>query len=90
MVTFLIYNFPFSWSKKIYVPNLTSSIAAAGKKSTNEETDIVESGIDQAEFKDLSLFKFKELEVATNNFSEINKLGQGGFGPVYKVMVFTD
>jgi len=25
------------------------------------------------------------LRVATNNFSDLNKLGQGGFGPVYKV-----
>uniref|UniRef100_A0A803LL28 non-specific serine/threonine protein kinase n=1 Tax=Chenopodium quinoa TaxID=63459 RepID=A0A803LL28_CHEQI len=55
-----------------------------GKKATNVETQIVDSEVDQAEFKDLSLFTFKDLEVATKCFSEINKLGQGGFGPVYK------
>ncbi|XP_028767209.1 putative receptor-like protein kinase At4g00960 [Neltuma alba] len=29
-------------------------------------------------------FNFKTIEVATNSFSDANKLGQGGFGPVYK------
>ncbi|CAL1406796.1 unnamed protein product [Linum trigynum] len=29
-------------------------------------------------------FTFKNVLVATNNFSETNKLGEGGFGPVYK------
>ncbi|GLT83110.1 hypothetical protein SLE2022_014190 [Rubroshorea leprosula] len=29
-------------------------------------------------------FNFKCVAAATNNFSEENKLGQGGFGPVYK------
>ncbi|TVU33981.1 hypothetical protein EJB05_15801, partial [Eragrostis curvula] len=33
---------------------------------------------------DFSLFDFAQLQVATGNFSEENKLGQGGFGPVYK------
>ena len=28
---------------------------------------------------------FKTLVKATNNFSQDNKLGEGGFGPVYKV-----
>jgi hypothetical protein len=27
------------------------------------------------------------LIVATDNFNTANKLGQGGFGPVYKVML---
>ncbi|KAK9706607.1 hypothetical protein RND81_07G138500 [Saponaria officinalis] len=33
---------------------------------------------------ELPFFKFRQLAVATNNFHESNKLGQGGFGPVYK------
>ncbi|XP_074274087.1 G-type lectin S-receptor-like serine/threonine-protein kinase SD1-13 [Silene latifolia] len=36
------------------------------------------------EFQDLPLFEFAKLVDATDNFSEVNKLGEGGFGPVYK------
>ena len=35
-----------------------------------------------SEFK---LFDFTQVSDATSNFSDENKLGQGGFGPVYKV-----
>lgn len=34
---------------------------------------------------ELPFFNFNCIAHATNNFSEENKLGQGGFGPVYKV-----
>lgn len=34
---------------------------------------------------DLPMFNFNCIVAATDNFSEENKLGQGGFGPVYKV-----
>lgn len=34
---------------------------------------------------DLPLFDFATISDATNNFSLKNKLGEGGFGPVYRV-----
>lgn len=34
---------------------------------------------------ELPLFDFMTLVMATNNFSNSSKLGQGGFGCVYKV-----
>ena len=34
------------------------------------------------------LFTLKALTEATDNFHESKKLGEGGFGPVYKVLLF--
>jgi hypothetical protein len=36
---------------------------------------------------EVQLFGFQSIELATNNFSGSNKLGQGGFGQVYRVSV---
>ena len=33
----------------------------------------------------LQEYSFSTIKVATDNFSRENKLGEGGFGPVYKV-----
>ncbi|RXH75200.1 hypothetical protein DVH24_029921 [Malus domestica] len=33
---------------------------------------------------DFSVFSYSSILAATSNFAEENKLGQGGFGPVYK------
>lgn len=33
----------------------------------------------------LKTYSYSELKKATNDFNENNLLGQGGFGPVYKV-----
>ncbi|XAR66356.1 Non-specific serine/threonine protein kinase [Bertholletia excelsa] len=36
---------------------------------------------------ELFLFSFSDVAAATNNFSDIKKLGKGGFGPVFKGML---
>lgn len=33
----------------------------------------------------VTLFNYKELKAATDDFSEVYKIGEGGFGSVYKV-----
>ena len=43
--------------------------------------------LNQVGVQELPLFNFEKLASATNNFHLSNKLGQGGFGPVYRVMV---
>lgn len=37
----------------------------------------------------LRVFTFTAIQEATDNFSSENKLGQGGYGPVYKVIFFS-
>ena len=34
-------------------------------------------------------FTYAELRAATSDFSSLNKLGEGGYGLVYKVKLFT-
>ncbi|KAL9297624.1 hypothetical protein ACSQ67_023520 [Phaseolus vulgaris] len=49
--------------------------------------DLIESGSfkeDDAQAIDIPFFHLESILGATNNFANANKLGQGGFGPVYK------
>ncbi|KAI3698781.1 hypothetical protein L2E82_42604 [Cichorium intybus] len=51
---------------------------------------LVTSGILSAEDRkgiDVPFIEFRTILSATDNFSPVNKLGQGGFGPVYKGML---
>ncbi|XP_027350173.1 G-type lectin S-receptor-like serine/threonine-protein kinase At1g11300 [Abrus precatorius] len=56
------------------------------KGTTSEEnvSDNIIGEFSQAKLQELLLFNFEKLATATNNFQSSNKLGQGGFGPVYK------
>ncbi|CAJ2648777.1 unnamed protein product [Trifolium pratense] len=53
---------------------------------TNQENQIanLSGDVKQVKIEDLPLFEFKNISTATNNFSSANKIGQGGFGSVYK------
>lgn len=55
----------------------------------DEEIGMVENVVDEEFIKGTGpkRFSYKELVKATNNFSEEGKLGQGGFGGVYKGFV---
>lgn len=54
------------------------------------DQDANEISIDGRKDHGLKVFSFPDIEAATNNFSIENKLGQGGFGPVYKVWISND
>ena len=41
---------------------------------------------DRQDSHELQIFSFETISAATRNFSTKNKLGEGGFGPVYKVL----
>nr|GMC73886.1 G-type lectin S-receptor-like serine/threonine-protein kinase B120 [Ipomoea batatas]GMD96997.1 G-type lectin S-receptor-like serine/threonine-protein kinase B120 [Ipomoea batatas]GME17472.1 G-type lectin S-receptor-like serine/threonine-protein kinase B120 [Ipomoea batatas] len=53
---------------------LARSRAAAGDEAENDGGD---------DSPDL-FFDLRSLQIATNFFSDLNRLGHGGFGPVYK------
>ncbi|KAM7498795.1 hypothetical protein LguiA_023209 [Lonicera macranthoides] len=66
----------YLWKKKkmIFV-RLIRRVGILGQGNTNET---------QKEDMELPLFGLSTITTATNNFSLHNKLGEGGFGPVYK------
>ncbi|KAB2071662.1 hypothetical protein ES319_A08G237900v1 [Gossypium barbadense] len=49
-----------------------------------EELAMFEDNGKETKLHQLPLFKFEELATATIDFNPSNKLGQGGFGPVYR------
>lgn len=62
----------------IWFTNFSNFLGSKFEDSKNE-TDFNQSA------PDLIVFCLADLEIATNIFSFENKLGEGGYGPVYKV-----
>ncbi|KAF8035937.1 hypothetical protein BT93_C1840 [Corymbia citriodora subsp. variegata] len=54
------------------------------KKKYKDLASAKKAEISQQKDQDLALFTFSSIEVATDYFAQRNKLGEGGFGPVYK------
>ncbi|KAK1403984.1 Receptor-like serine/threonine-protein kinase [Heracleum sosnowskyi] len=59
----------------------------AFRKRKLERTGTMRLGSINKDELDLPLFTFMQIAEATNDFSFSNKLGEGGFGPVYKGML---
>lgn len=62
---------------------LILNISTIWEKTEIKETD--QRNEDKKEDLELPLFELDTIATVTNNFSVNNKLGEGGFGPVYKV-----
>ncbi|KAK6122839.1 hypothetical protein DH2020_043420 [Rehmannia glutinosa] len=63
--------------------SLSSGIIGETDPGFSKET-LLKYNSDNLKFEDLTLFRFEMLSKATQNFDSIHKLGQGGFGPVYR------
>ncbi|XP_058073096.1 G-type lectin S-receptor-like serine/threonine-protein kinase At1g11300 [Magnolia sinica] len=63
-----------------------SSRVIEGSRSSSE-ADTLRNGIKQVNGLELPIFEFRTIAFATNSFSNANKVGEGGFGPVYKGML---
>ncbi|OMO64958.1 hypothetical protein COLO4_31703 [Corchorus olitorius] len=54
------------------------------KRRTKTEQDVEKYSDDDSDHEETLQFEFNAVRAATDNFSDVNKLGQGGFGYVYK------
>ncbi|KAK6918932.1 Bulb-type lectin domain [Dillenia turbinata] len=74
------------WRKKVVKQGLLRGSASRTTQTTDETYGV---DIGRKTENDLLSFSYQSLLAATENFSESNKLGEGGFGPVYKLDILT-
>ncbi|XP_076939751.1 G-type lectin S-receptor-like serine/threonine-protein kinase At4g27290 [Bidens hawaiensis] len=72
----LMFVFWKKWKKK--------SVSKGEEEQAGTDTDQLYTNESQKEDLELPLFRLSEIVKATHNFSYNNKLGEGGYGPVYK------
>ncbi|GAU14938.1 hypothetical protein TSUD_47310 [Trifolium subterraneum] len=68
-------------------PEYTAEIEGQEKNEDEVDVDVEEEEVEAGndlKVGDLLQFDFATIRLATSNFSDANKLGQGGFGSVYK------
>lgn len=63
---------------------LSFDLSISPEPTKNEQSDVKQRQKHKKEVE-IPIFSFSSVSAATNNFSLSNKLGEGGFGPVYKV-----
>ncbi|XP_059437183.1 G-type lectin S-receptor-like serine/threonine-protein kinase At1g11330 isoform X2 [Corylus avellana] len=80
--TYLLWRWMANQKEKRKRRMLLFDTGEAYKKFSSE--DNLEDNVNQVKLQELPLFNLQELASATNNFHQSNKLGQGGFGPVYR------
>lgn len=79
----MIYHIPLTlclklnWSHCSILSEDSENIELEGGRGSEDEDDL-----------DLPLLTYSTLVTATDNFSIKNKIGEGGFGPVYKVIKY--
>ncbi|KAJ9690237.1 hypothetical protein PVL29_012741 [Vitis rotundifolia] len=78
--------FSWRWRRKQTVKDKSKEILLSDRGDAYQIYDMNRLGdnANQVKFQELPLLALEKLATATNNFDEANKLGQGGFGPVYR------
>ncbi|KAL8467830.1 hypothetical protein ACS0TY_031174 [Phlomoides rotata] len=75
--------FSWKWRAKNRGRMRSIELGREGASAPVDDTSLQDT-LSRVNLQELPLFKLEILATATNNFSEANKLGKGGFGPVYK------
>eukprot|EP00257_Ricinus_communis_P016162 XP_015574242.1 G-type lectin S-receptor-like serine/threonine-protein kinase At4g27290 isoform X1 [Ricinus communis] len=76
-----------AFSAVIIIALISSFMIWMKRSRMADQTDneVIDSRVEgQRDDLELPLYEFASIQVATNNFALANKIGEGGFGPVYK------
>lgn len=78
--------FLWSWTSKYSGRRKIEQMLVFNKRQIHQENRnaSLTGNVKQVKIEDLPLFEFQKISTATNNFDSANKIGQGGFGSVYK------